>query len=156
MDSYRLAMVDHLAGHGFRTSTSTARKLSAAGGSLLAGTADTGGQFTLIRTMVPSGDSTPLHRHSAMDESFYVLSGNFTVMCGGDVFEAGAGDFVHLPRGTPHRYVAGPDGGQMLILATRPWVPEAVLSRKVAGLITGPWLSSSFVAGCGRPWCGRR
>ncbi len=53
-----------------------------------------------------------------MDESFYVLGGNFTVTCGGDVLEAGAGDFVHLPRGIPHRYVAGPDGGQMLILAT--------------------------------------
>lgn len=53
-----------------------------------------------------------------MDESFYVLSGGLTVTCGDDVFETGPGDFVHLPRGIPHQYVAGPDGAQMLILAT--------------------------------------
>lgn len=48
-------------------------RLPAAGGSVLAEHADTGGAFTLIRATVPPGDATPLHRHLDMDESFYVL-----------------------------------------------------------------------------------
>ncbi|MQA88222.1 MAG: cupin domain-containing protein [Streptosporangiales bacterium] len=103
---------------GFHTSASTARILSAAGGPLLAGASDTGGRFTLIQTTIPPGDSTPLHCHTSMDESFYVFSGSFRVTCGEDVFHASPGDFVHLPRGIPHKYVAEPGGGQMLILAT--------------------------------------
>lgn len=52
-----------------------------------------------------------------MDESFYVLEGSHVVTCGDDVFEASAGEFVHLPMGIPHKYVAGPDGVEKLILA---------------------------------------
>lgn len=53
-----------------------------------------------------------------MDESFYVLYGSYTVTCGDQVFDAFEGDLVHLPKGIPHKYAAGPDGGQKLILAT--------------------------------------
>jgi len=101
---------------GLHVPESMARPLPAAGGVVLAGSSDTGGRFTLIRTTVPAGDVTPLHRHTVMDESFYVLRGSYTVTCGDDIFEASAGDFVHLPRGLPHKYVAGPDGGEKLIL----------------------------------------
>lgn len=101
---------------GFQTTAATARSISSAGGRLLAGTQDTDEHFTLIRSSVPPGDGTPLHRHTAMDESFYVLRGSYTVTCGIDVFEVAAGGFVYLPRGVPHKYVAGPDGGEKLIL----------------------------------------
>lgn len=105
-------------GHGFQATSATARYLPAAGGHLLADASATGGQFTLIKSSTPPKDSTPLHRHAAMDESFYVLRGGFTVTCDDAVFEASAGDFVHLPRGVPHKYVAGSEGGELLILAT--------------------------------------
>ena len=101
---------------GFRSTAATGRSIPSAGGRLLAGTEDTGGSFTLIRSTTPPGDSTPLHRHADMDESFYVLRGSYTVTCGDDVFEASAGEFVHLPRGLPHKYVAGPEGGEKLIV----------------------------------------
>lgn len=96
----------------------TARPLPAAGGHLLAGASDTDGRLTVIHSIAPPGDSTPLHRHMRMDESFYVLRGNYTVWCGDDVFEASAGDFVHLPRRIPHKYVAGSGGGEKLILGS--------------------------------------
>lgn len=111
-------MIDNTPARGLHVPESIARPLPAAGGSVLAASSDTGGHFTLIRTTVPAGDLTPLHRHLVMDESFYVLRGSYTVTCGDDIFEASAGDFVHLPRGIPHKYVAGPDGGEKLILGS--------------------------------------
>lgn len=101
---------------GFKSTAATARSIPSAGGWLLAGAASTDGRFTLIHSTAAPGDSTPLHRHTDMDESFYVLRGSYTVTCADDVFDASAGDFVHLPRGLPHKYVAGPEGGEKLIL----------------------------------------
>lgn len=104
--------------HGFKTNPATARYLPKAGGHLLAGGSDANGQFTLIHSIAPPADSTPLHRHMKMDESFYVLSGSYTVTCGDNELEVVAGDFVHLPHGIPHKFVAGPDGGEKLILGS--------------------------------------
>lgn len=111
-------MSDRAAARGLYVPGPAARPLPAAGGTVLAASSDTDGQFTLIRTTVPPGDATPLHRHLAMDESFYVLGGSYTVTCGADTFEVSTGDFVHLPRGIPHKYVAGPNGGEKLIVGT--------------------------------------
>lgn len=104
-------------GQGFQSTAATTRTIPSAGGRLLAGADDTEGSFTLIHSAVPPGDSTPLHRHTDMDESFYVLRGSYTVTCGDDVFKVSVGEFVHLPRGLPHKYVAGPEGGEKLIFA---------------------------------------
>lgn len=111
-------MTEPAALSGFQRSKSTARPLPAAGGWLLAGAADTGGQFTLIQTVVPAGDNVPLHRHATMDESFSVLAGAVHVTCGDDRFDVSSGGFVFMPRGRAHRYVAGPDGAELLILTT--------------------------------------
>ncbi len=102
----------------FHVTPDSGRPLPAAGGVLLADRAATGGGFTLIHGTVPPGDRTPLHRHRDEDESFLVRSGGLTVTCGDEVYEVAAGGFVHLPRGVPHRYVAGPSGADLLILAT--------------------------------------
>lgn len=102
---------------GWVQTSDSARSLPAAGGRLLASASDTGGRFTVIHTRVPPGDATPLHRHGSMDESFYVLSGALRVTCADDTFDVGTGSWVHLPRGLPHRYVAGDDGAEFLIHA---------------------------------------
>lgn len=113
--AYTPGIVDQVPQRGFVTSSADSRAIPAAGGILLAGADDTGGHFTLIRTTVPPGDQTPLHRHLDMDESFYVIAGSLHVTCGDDSFEATAANFVYLPRGIAHRYVAGEEGAEMLI-----------------------------------------
>ena len=84
---------------------------------LLAGD-DCGGHLAVLETMQPAGGGPPLHTHTHEDESFYVLAGEFTFVCGEVSLEAVAGSFAHLPRGVPHRYFAGPDGGRLLMLFT--------------------------------------
>jgi quercetin dioxygenase-like cupin family protein len=56
------------------------------------------------------GQEPPLHTHDGEDEIFYVLSGELTVTCGEDSFDAGPLDFVFLPRDVPHRYAIKSDG----------------------------------------------
>jgi mannose-6-phosphate isomerase-like protein (cupin superfamily) len=56
-----------------------------------------------------SGDSewewiAPLHVHHADDEAWYVLEGSLRFRVRDDVFEAGAGRAVLVPKGTPHAY----------------------------------------------------
>jgi quercetin dioxygenase-like cupin family protein len=50
----------------------------------------------------------PLHVHPASDETFIVLSGTLLVYLDGDVTELGAGDLVHIRRGTRHTFATPP------------------------------------------------
>jgi mannose-6-phosphate isomerase-like protein (cupin superfamily) len=58
----------------------------------------------------PEGASPPLHVHSDLDDSFYVLDGTIVVRCGDDVGVAAPGSWVPFPSGVPHtfRVVDGP------------------------------------------------
>jgi quercetin dioxygenase-like cupin family protein len=79
---------------------------------------DSGGGLAVVEAAQPPGGGPPLHTHSREDESFYVLAGSFSFVCGEDALAGGPGSFVWLPRGTPHRYEAGPEGGRLLALFT--------------------------------------
>lgn len=57
------------------------------------------GQIVLVEG---PGYRTPVHVHHETDESFYVLSGRLTLHIDGQVHELGPGDYVFIPRGTPH------------------------------------------------------
>lgn len=48
------------------------------------------------------GYRTPLHVHEATDESFYVLEGNLMFHSAGRTTTLKPGDYVFIPRGTPH------------------------------------------------------
>lgn len=81
-----------------------------------AAASETSGAFTLIETANPPNAGPPLHVHRDVDEAFFVLEGQYDFHCGQDRIEAGPGAFVLLPRGVPHRYRAGADGGRVLML----------------------------------------
>jgi len=67
----------------------------------------TRGRVTVVEFVNPAGFAPPLHRHLEEDEMFYLLSGSARFRCGDAVFDAGPGDFVHLPVGRPHTFVVG-------------------------------------------------
>jgi mannose-6-phosphate isomerase-like protein (cupin superfamily) len=54
--------------------------------------------------LLPQGASPPLHAHTDLDDSFYVLDGRMVVRCGDDVAIATAGSWVQFPSGVPHTF----------------------------------------------------
>ncbi|MDP9152554.1 MAG: cupin domain-containing protein [Myxococcota bacterium] len=75
-----------------------------------------GGAYSLIEMAHPANVGPALHRHSGGDEAFYVLDGEYEVRCGNEVFIGTAGSFVFVPRGAPHGYTVGRDGGRVLVV----------------------------------------
>jgi quercetin dioxygenase-like cupin family protein len=74
--------------------------------------------ITFMEFATEKGKEPPLHTHDGEDEIFYVLSGELTVTCGDDSFDAGTLDFVFLPQDTPHSYTIKTDGLVHLLVVT--------------------------------------
>ena len=68
--------------------------------------ADTGGQLVVFETTTSPGDGPGLHRHTAQDEWWYVLSGEFVFQVGDEKFRVPAGGSVFGPRRVPHSFVS--------------------------------------------------
>jgi mannose-6-phosphate isomerase-like protein (cupin superfamily) len=60
----------------------------------------------IIEMAVPPGGHTPLHVHTNLDDSFYLLSGRMAIRSGEETFVAHAGDYVSQPAGVPQTFFA--------------------------------------------------
>jgi uncharacterized cupin superfamily protein len=95
-----------------------------------AGTEDSG--FLLVEWTDPGGDTSPerpiapYHVHRADDECWYVLDGRLGFRLGDEEVEAGPGDAVFVPAGTPHAYWNAQDGPTRYLL---------VVTRRIADLL---------------------
>jgi quercetin dioxygenase-like cupin family protein len=74
--------------------------------------------ITFMEFATEKGQEPGPHTHNGQDEIFYVLSGELTVTCGEDSFNAGPMDFVFLPRDVPHSYTIQTDGLVHLLVIT--------------------------------------
>jgi quercetin dioxygenase-like cupin family protein len=83
---------------------------------LAAGEATTSRAFTLAEFTGGEGFWTIPHVHRGMEESFFVLGGEFTFPVGEEAIHAGPGSYVLVPRGTRHTISAGAGGGRLLVL----------------------------------------
>jgi quercetin dioxygenase-like cupin family protein len=83
---------------------------------LAAGEAAASRAFTLAEFTGGDGPWTVPHIHRAMEESFYVLDGQYTFTVGEEKVPAGPGAYVLVPRGTRHTISAGAGGGRLLAL----------------------------------------
>lgn len=93
------------------------------GAEVKASRASTGGALTLIESRTRGG--APRHVHSQEDEAFYVLEGTIIARCGEEVFEAGPGAFVFLPRGIPHDWdVTGGEFARLLMITVPAMLEE--------------------------------
>ena len=75
-------------------------------------------QFGIFRRdMKPHAGGPDAHVHRTFSESFYVLEGTVRFYDGRDWVEAGAGDFLYVPKGGIHAFSADSDEpASMLIL----------------------------------------
>jgi mannose-6-phosphate isomerase-like protein (cupin superfamily) len=65
---------------------------------------DTRGAFSLALETTSPHSGFPLHVQRREDEAMYILEGEYEIECGDQVFRAGAGTFVFLPKDIPNRY----------------------------------------------------
>ncbi len=69
----------------------------------------TGGVLAVVDCDLPAGTAgPPVHIHPASDETFIVQFGTLLVYLDGEVAELGAGDLVHIRRGTRHSFASPP------------------------------------------------
>jgi quercetin dioxygenase-like cupin family protein len=75
-----------------------------------------------------------------MEESFYVLDGEFTFTVGEQQIPAGPGSYILVPRGTRHGITAGAEGGRFLTLMVPGGLEKMFfeLADLPAGSITDP------------------
>ena len=81
--------------------------------------AETGDAYALYEVETPPSGGTPPHIQRYDDETCYVLDGRYTFLVGDEQIDLLPGDYVFVPRGTPHAFVnAGPTTARMLVLVT--------------------------------------
>ncbi len=103
---------------------------------ILADTKRTGGTYCLLEARVYPGGGPPPHLHRREEESFHVLEGEITFTVNEETLVAGRGDFIQIPRGTPHAFRNnGRKAARMLILCTPGGFDEFLLA------IATPWPS---------------
>ena len=81
---------------------------------------ETDGAYFVMEAIVPPGGGPPPHIHTNEDETFYVLEGTPTFRLGDDTIVAGPGDFVNVPKGTPHCFHNASDAPVRMILTFTP------------------------------------
>lgn len=65
----------------------------------------TAGTLAVLEQRGERGYGSPLHRHLAEEETFFVLDGELRVEVGGEAYAAGPGAVAFLPRQLPHAFV---------------------------------------------------
>jgi quercetin dioxygenase-like cupin family protein len=83
---------------------------------LAAGQDVTRGAFTLTEFTGGLGPWTVPHLHRGMEESFFVLDGEFTFTIGDQEITAGEDSFVLVPRNTAHVFAATTERARCLVL----------------------------------------
>lgn len=80
---------------------------------VLATSEQTGGVYSLLEQLCAKDAGPAPHWHE-QDEAFYVLDGQITFMAGDKTFEASAGAFVFIPRGTVHSFRVDSESARLL------------------------------------------
>jgi len=81
---------------------------------VLASGEDTGGRWSMLEEVCPTGSGAPPHVHEWSDETFYVIDGRITFLMDGQTIAVGAGAFVVVPRDTVHGFRVDSDQARIL------------------------------------------
>lgn len=81
---------------------------------------DTAGAYSVFEDLVPPGGGPPLHVHSREDETMFVLEGELEAQLGDQIATVTPGTFIHMARGTPHRFKNLKDKPARMLLSYTP------------------------------------
>ena len=73
---------------------------------------------TVYRVRIAAGERTSVSYHRIAEEYYFVLAGGGLAILNGVEQPLRTGDFLRLPPGTTHGFVAGPEGLEMLDIHT--------------------------------------
>jgi len=104
--------------------------------SFLATGAETDGRVSIFDSLLPAGNSAPMHYHDYDDEIFYVISGRVEFVVGGEVFIGEAGDLALAGPGVPRAFKALEDSRMLVVNA--PGGPSEGFLRDVTSLEGAP------------------
>lgn len=75
---------------------------------------------SVVEYTTRKGEEPPPHTHPTEDELFYVLTGELTFACGGEMFDVSKGGFIYLPQGIEHTYQIRSNDDVCLLVVTFP------------------------------------
>ena len=114
------------------TSVETAGLNRAAAGFVAPGSV-TRGEFGLFRwEMAPNAGGPDPHIHRTFSESFYVLHGRVGLFDGRGWIEAGAGDFLYVPKHGIHAFRNASDEPAAMLILFAPGQPRERYFRALA------------------------
>ncbi|MBI2422249.1 MAG: quercetin 2,3-dioxygenase [Candidatus Hydrogenedentes bacterium] len=96
---------------------------------LLACKEQTDSTYGFMEARVLPGGGPPPHVHSREEEGFYVLEGEMVFYCDGEKHIAGPGAFVHLPKGTTHRFHNESDAETRMLVIMAPGGMEKMFTE---------------------------
>lgn len=108
---------------------------------------DCEGRYTLIEMNHLAHSGPALHIHPNAPEAYYVLEGDYTIQFGENIHDVHVGDFVFIPKGIPHKYKSGPNGGKLIVIAPaglEKYFKEVADAIRFSGQIT--WKSEQEIA----------
>jgi mannose-6-phosphate isomerase-like protein (cupin superfamily) len=75
----------------------------------------TEGRLLQLLGSEPHGAASPLHIYRDADEMFYVISGELTIFVQDERIDAGAGDFVLVPKAIPSAFLVRSERAEFLV-----------------------------------------
>jgi mannose-6-phosphate isomerase-like protein (cupin superfamily) len=84
-------------------------------------TADQAKGASIVKLFIAPGSGPSAHYHTRMEESFYVLEGEYSFWVGEREIRGGPGTFAFIPVGQTHRFLnIGPTPGRLLCVCSPP------------------------------------
>jgi mannose-6-phosphate isomerase-like protein (cupin superfamily) len=80
----------------------------------------TKGSYGTVEAECFPGNAAPPHIHHREDESFYILEGEMSFICGDRPFQARTGSFIHVPRGMLHSFKNASDSLARMLVTYSP------------------------------------
>jgi quercetin dioxygenase-like cupin family protein len=96
-------------------------------------------QLLLVRVLVPPGKGHAFHRHPAMEEIIYVISGRAEQWVGDVSRTLDPGEAAHIPKNVVHATYNGGDGTLVFLAILSPAIFEGPALIDVSG--EEPWVS---------------
>lgn len=79
---------------------------------------DSEGKYSVIEMVHPPNVGPTLHIHPRATEGYYTLEGDYFITHANQTHHAQKGDFILIPKGVPHKYKSGKNGGKVFVIST--------------------------------------